>query len=211
MGSPPKDKIGEIDVTRYAGKLQRMRLLLPLTALFLSLLPWVEAKADPVTSFQEAMASIASVQGPSHGSIQEEEAISRFEKFLGHLDEKTAREDTTKVYAPDAFLNDTLKTIHGAPAIKDYFIKTALGLDSMTVNFDDVAVSGHNYYFRWTMDARMKHLAKGRNVRTIGVTLVRFDPEGRVLIHQDFWDSAQGVWDHVPVLGSVIRWIQSKI
>jgi len=211
VGSPPKDKIGEIDVARYAGKLQRMRLLLALPALFLSLLPWGEAKADPVTSFQEAMASTASVQGPSHGSIQEEEAISRFEKFLGHLDEKTAREDTTKVYAPDAFLNDTLKTIHGAPAIRDYFIKTAQGLDSMTVNFDDVAVLGHNYYFRWTMDTRMKHLAKGRNVRTIGVTLVRFDAEGRVLIHQDFWDSAQGVWDHVPVLGSVIRWIQSKI
>ena len=57
----------------------------------------------------------------------------------------------------------------------------------------------------------MKHLARGKNVRTIGVTLVRFDPQGRVLIHQDFWDSAQGVWDHVPVIGRVIRWIQSSI
>jgi hypothetical protein len=81
----------------------------------------------------------------------------------------------------------------------------------MTVTFDDLAVSGKNYYFRWTMEARMKHLARGKTVTTIGVTLVRFDPKGRVLVHQDFWDSAQGVWDHVPVLGTVIRWIQSKI
>ena len=36
------------------------------------------------------------------------------------------------------------------------------------------------------------------------------DPQGRVLLHQDFWDSAQGVWDHVPVLGTVIRWIQYR-
>jgi hypothetical protein len=165
----------------------------------------------PVPAFQDAMSASASVQGPPRGSAAEHAAIARFEKFLGHLDEKTAREDTEKVYAPGAFLNDTIRTLHGAPAIRDYFIKTVQGLDSMTVTFDDVAVSGRNYYFRWTMDTRMKHLAKGKNIRTIGVTLVRFDPQGRVLLHQDFWDSAQGVWDHVPVLGTVIRWIQSRI
>ena len=167
--------------------------------------------ADPVADFQNALTQTASIQGPARGSISEKESIGRFEKFLSHLDEKTAREQTEKVYAPDAFLNDTLKTLRGSPAIRDYFIKTAQGLDSMTVRFDDVAVSERNYYFRWTMDTRMKHLAPGKTIRTIGITMVRFDPEGRVLIHQDFWDSAQGVWDHVPVLGSVIRWIQSKI
>lgn len=166
---------------------------------------------NPVAAFQEAMAATANVQGPPRGSEGEKAAISRFENFLSHLDEKTAREETEKVYAPDAFLNDTLKTLHGSPAIRDYFIKTAQGLDSMTVTFDDLAVSGRNYYFRWTMETRMKHLARGKTVTTIGVTLVRFDPKGRVLVHQDFWDSAQGVWDHVPVLGTVIRWIQLRI
>lgn len=166
---------------------------------------------NPVASFQEAMAATANVQGPARGSEAEKAAISRFENFLSHLDEKTARDETENVYAPDAFLNDTLKTLHGSPAIRDYFIKTAQGLESMTVTFDDLAVSGKNYYFRWTMETRMKHLARGKTVTTIGVTLVRFDSKGRVLVHQDFWDSAQGVWDHVPVLGTVIRWIQSKI
>jgi hypothetical protein len=166
---------------------------------------------DPVRAFQEAEAATTEVQGPPRGSAAEKEAISRFENFLGHLDETTARNQTEKVYAPEAFLNDTLKTIHGSPSIRDYFIRTAQGLDSMTVTFDDVAVSGRNYYFRWTMDTRMKHLAPGKTVRTIGVTMVRFDPQGRVMLHQDFWDSAQGVWDHVPVIGPTIRWIQSKI
>lgn len=175
-------------------------------------MPWVvQLQADPVPDFEKAMVATASVKGPEKGSAMEKEAISRFENFLAHLDEKTAREQTEKVYAPQAFLNDTLKTIHGSSAIRDYFIKTAEGLNSMTVVFDDVAVSGANYYFRWTMDTQMKHLAQGKTVRTIGVTLVRFDPQGRVLVHQDFWDSAQGVWDHVPVLGTVIRWIQSSL
>jgi hypothetical protein len=169
------------------------------------------AAADPVSSFREALAQTEKIQGPVRGSCTEQAGIRRFEDFLAHLDQKTARDETEKVYAPDAYLNDTLKTIHGAPAIRDYFIKTAKGLDSMTVTFDDVAASGRNYYFRWTMDTRMKNLARGKTVRTIGITMVRFDSEGRVILHQDFWDSAQGVWEHVPVMGAVIRWIRTKI
>jgi len=188
-----------------------MKALLFTGCLALLLLTFNLSAADPVEDFQQALAQTSSIQGPPRGSAAEKEAITRFENFLAHLDEQTAREQTAKVYAPEAFLNDTLKTIHGAPAIREYFIKTARGLDSMTVAFDDVAVSSCNYYFRWTMETRMKHLAPGKTIRTIGITMVRFDPEGRVLIHQDFWDSAQGVWDHVPVMGSVIRWIQSKI
>ena len=169
------------------------------------------APTDPVASFQDALVSTAKIEGPARGSCTEQAGIRRFENFLAHLDEKTAREQTEQVYAPGAYLNDTLKTIHGAPAIRDYFIKTAKGLDSMSVIFDDVAVSGRNYYLRWTMDTRMKNLAHGKTVRTIGITMVRFDSEGRVILHQDFWDSAQGVWEHVPVMGGVIRWIRTKI
>jgi len=181
-------------------------------ALPLVLLSLMSASAnEAVSSFQQALEQTEKVQGPERGSCTEQAGIRRFQDFLAHLDEKTAREDTEKVYAPDAYLNDTLKTIHGASAIRDYFIKTAKGLDSMTVTFDDLAVSGRNYYFRWTMDTRMKNLARGKNVRTIGITMVRFDGEGRVILHQDFWDSAQGVWEHVPVMGGVIRWILTKI
>jgi hypothetical protein len=179
--------------------------------LMLHVMPLAAATNGPVASFGQALAQTDGIQGPARGSCTEQVAIKRFEDFLAHLDEKTARDETAKVYAPNAFLNDTLKTVHGAPAIRDYFIRTGKGLDSMTVTFDDVAVSGRNYYFRWTMDTRMKNLARGKTVRTIGITMVRFDGEGRVILHQDFWDSAQGVWEHVPVMGAVIRWIRTKV
>ena len=174
-------------------------------------LPVRDVTADPVASFQEALVQTETIESPVRGSCTEQAGIRRFEDFLAHLDEKTAREQTEQVYAPGAYLNDTLKTIHGAPTIRDYFISTAKGLDSMTVTFDDLAVSGRNYYFRWTMETRMKNLARGKTVRTIGVTLVRFDREGRVILHQDFWDSAQGVWDHVPGVGFAIRKIRSNL
>jgi hypothetical protein len=43
------------------------------------------------------------------------------------------------------------------------------------------------------------------------VTLLRFDRAGRVVLHQDFWDPAAGFYEHLPVLGPVLRWIKSQI
>jgi DNA-binding transcriptional regulator/RsmH inhibitor MraZ len=68
-----------------------------------------------------------------------------------------------------------------------------------------------SYYFRWVMDVRMKKVARGETIRTPGITLVRFDEQGRVLIHQDYWDSAAGLWEHVPVLGRGIRTIKARL
>jgi hypothetical protein len=43
---------------------------------------------------------------------------------------------------------------------------------------------------------------------TIGITHLRFDSDGRIVLHQDFWDASEGLYQHVPVLGSVIHRIR---
>ena len=68
-----------------------------------------------------------------------------------------------------------------------------------------------NYYFRWQMTIRFKRLARGEEQRSIGMTHVRFDPEGKVVLHQDFWDSAAGLFEHVPVLGWMLRRVKQRL
>jgi hypothetical protein len=46
---------------------------------------------------------------------------------------------------------------------------------------------------------------------TIGMTQLRFDRDGRIRFHQDFWDSAQGFYQHVPVLGAAIRSVARRM
>jgi hypothetical protein len=45
---------------------------------------------------------------------------------------------------------------------------------------------------------------------TVGVTHLRFDEAGRIILHQDFWDSAEGLYRHIPVLGSLIGVIRGR-
>jgi hypothetical protein len=139
----------------------------------------------------------------------EKRAISRLQAYLSNLTEENIRKNTSSTYAKDAYLNDTLKTEIGAAEIEKYFLGTAANADEIRVEFEDVARSGNDYYLRWIMDVKFKKFHRGKTFRTVGITHARFNEEGLVILHQDYWDSTSGFFEHVPVLGAGIRYIKS--
>jgi limonene-1,2-epoxide hydrolase len=144
------------------------------------------------------------------GSPEEAAAISRFKDYFSDVDKSSVVEKTAKVYADDLFFNDTLKTIRGLEPLQHYLEETARNVSEFKVEMADPISSNGDYFFRWVMTVRMKKLGN-QPVKTIGITHVRFNREGRVTLHQDYWDSAAGLWEHVPVIGSGIRWIKSRL
>jgi hypothetical protein len=61
------------------------------------------------------------------------------------------------------------------------------------------------------MRLRFLKLAGGEEKRSIGMSHVRFDADGRVELHQDFWDSAAGLWEHVPGLGGLLKLAKRRL
>ncbi|MFC1525558.1 nuclear transport factor 2 family protein [Candidatus Latescibacterota bacterium] len=145
------------------------------------------------------------------GSEEERAAISRFTDFVSVMSPEIAREKTLSVYAENAYLNDTLAQITGAEAIRDYFVSSLGGAESVTVEVTDVAVSNGNYYFRWIMDIQYKKLKKGEVTRSVGMSHIRFDREGKVIFHNDYWDSTSGFFEHVPVVGWLIGKVKARV
>lgn len=172
----------------------------------------VPRQSDHAVAFRAILAEKASEPTVAPGSETERMAIDRLKRFLGNWGVESIQTNTVQVYAPDAWLDDTLKTVRGATNIQSYFLRTAQNTESLTVQFDDVTRSGDGlYYFRWVMDNRLKSVAKGETLRTLGITVIRFDVQGRVTIHQDYWDSAAGLFDHIPFVGYGVRAVKARL
>ena len=45
----------------------------------------------------------------------------------------------------------------------------------------------------------------------MGISHLRFDTEGKIILHKDFWDAAGGLYEDLPVLGGGMRWIKSRL
>lgn len=168
---------------------------------------------EPVGAYRAALAA-ARTNTPApfaRGSAQETAALAQVKALFADLSEANARARVREVYAADAFFNDTLKTLHGVDAIEAYVVRSAQAAESVTTIFEDMAESNGDYYLRWVMDIRFKKFRRGETTRTIGITHLRFNPQGKVVLHQDYWDSAAGLYQHVPVVGGMIRFIQRRL
>ena len=152
-------------------------------------------------------------QGPSlePGSEEARRAVERFQRLLSDYKAPGFQAGIREVYAEEVFFNDTLKTLRGVDEVEEHFAATAEAVDSGTVEFVDSVSDDGDYYFRWVMKIRFKRFARGEETLSIGMSHVRFDAHGKVVLHQDFWDSVGGLFEHTPALGWVLRRAKSKL
>ncbi len=162
--------------------------------------------------YRERHASLEA-SGPAlvPGSAEEQQAVERFQALLSDFTAPGFGAGIREVYAEDVWFNDTLKTVRGVDALAEYLTGSAAAVESCTVEFLDLAAQNGDYYFRWAMDIRFKKIARGKTTRSIGMSHIRFDADGRVVLHQDFWDSTGGLFEHVPALGWMIRRIKKRL
>lgn len=141
-------------------------------------------------------------------SEREREAVERFVSFYRVFSVENIRGSVRTIYADDAYFRDGYREVQGLDAIEAYFLKSAETVQECTFDIQDIAVNEGNYYFRWVMDLTTKRW-KDDPVKTVGMSHVRFDKEGLIAFHQDYWDTSV-IYEKVPVMGSVIRWIRKQ-
>ena len=154
---------------------------------------------------------MAASGAPAPGSDAEAEAIARFKAFFENMTPDQVRQHVGEVYAPDAWLYDTLVLHHGIEAIRPYFIHTAERASGVRVEVLDVLRSGDDFHIKWQMDIDWSRFQKGKTTRSFGMSHLRFNAAGQVVMHYDFWDSANGFFEHLPLLGALIRWVKRMV
>jgi len=168
---------------------------------------------EPPRTYREALRrSEAAGAALAPGSAAERRALERLQHALSDFKAPDLRERLRDAYAEEVWFDDTLKTIEGRDALELYLAASADALLEGTVEFlgwsrDDRG----NYLLRWEMRLRFAKLAGGEPKVSIGVSHLRFDAAGRAVLHQDFWDSAGGLWEHVPGLGALLRYAKRRL
>ena len=113
------------------------------------------------------------------------------------------------VMAPDFRFVDPFNDVQGLEAVRRQFSHTYRRLHAVHITVHDRAVSGPTLYLRWTFAFQMR--AGGRTWSLEGMSEVRFGADGRALSHIDHWDAAGQVYEHLPVLGTLIRLIRRRL
>jgi hypothetical protein len=156
-----------------------------------------------------AVQRTASVPSMEPGSETEKKALQRFRNFYAEYSVEAIREGVREVYADDAWFGDPFHIVEGIDDIEHYFLVMAEPVETCTFTVDSIDRSGKDYFARWTMELESK-AAKGEVIRTIGISHVRYNAEGKVVFQQDYWDTG-AMLERLPIVGYWTRLVKSRI
>ena len=176
-------------------------LLFALGAILVALwLWWARPTEDSdMPSYQDALR-----QHPG-SSAAVEAGLASFRDVFADLTRPDTGERMAALYADEVFFNDTLITLTSGREVADYMGATGEKLDTSRVVVDQTLRDGVDVYVRWRMDFATSAFGMKIDSKSIGMTHLRFDDDGRVVLHQDFWDAAGGLYEHLPLIGAVVR------
>lgn len=115
------------------------------------------------------------------------------------------------LYADPMYFNDSLKTFERRAALVEYMRATGAMLHNSTVRIDQTLRDGRDVFVRWTMEFTAGAAGQPLRSRSVGMTHLRFDDRGHVVLHQDFWDSASGLYRNLPVIGYALKQVDRRM
>lgn len=113
-------------------------------------------------------------------------------------------------YAKDLVFEDPLGKIEGLTAMKNYYAVMYENVTEIRFDFSKTIAQGNEYFFRWKMVLKSSKLNGGDEIAVEGGSMILFNDAGLVTYHRDFFDMGAMIYEHIPVLRTVIKAIKKR-
>lgn len=138
--------------------------------------------------------------------MQQADQLARLVAFYEHLSVENLAQ-LGAVYAPQARFKDPFNEVEGHAAILAIFEHMFVQVDAPRFIVIDSMGQGEQAFLTWEFRFGMKRWVTGEQCIR-GATHVRFDTQGRVLSHRDYWDVAEELYEKLPLLRSFMRMLK---
>lgn len=134
--------------------------------------------------------------------------LQRFIEVYTHLT-KDQLSALKTLYSPEIEFQDPLHQVQGYAALEAYFKGLYSKLESCRFEIQQWFYQDNQACVIWTMHFVHPQLNSGKPVQVEGVSHLQFN-EHYIEKHRDYTDLGQMLYEHIPVLGRVIRGIKSR-
>jgi hypothetical protein len=114
------------------------------------------------------------------------------------------------VYDEQATFKDPFNEVQGLPEIERIFRHMYVALDQPHFVVTGQVVDGAQAFLTWEFRFRFKRFDTTTLQAVRGASHVVFSEQGLVTMHRDYWDAAEELYEKLPVLGSVMRWLKAR-
>lgn len=152
--------------------------------------------------------ALTETKGVTPSTTDIDKWISFFSQF--QPDNSNQNIAVTEVYAKTVYFSDSLMHTNRLEDIATHFEGLRSNGTTVSLQILNTIIQNQDAYVIWQMDSQFKPLFRSVKSVSIGATHLRFNSEGKVVLHQDFWDTGFGFYRHIPALGTAIKAIETR-
>ena len=136
--------------------------------------------------------------------VSVDQIVARFERLSPQDLPRLA-----EIYTPGARFKDPFNEVQGVAAITRIFEHMFVSLEDPRFVIRDRVVQGDQCFLSWDFMFRMKRFSRDEQVIRGGSHL-RLAADGRIAEHRDYWDAAEELYEKLPVVGALMRWLKRR-
>jgi ketosteroid isomerase-like protein len=115
-----------------------------------------------------------------------------------------------ELYAQDAYFKDPFNEVRGVPAIAGIFEHMFVQVDGPRFTVRERVVQGDAAFLVWDFDFAFRRPLPPGPARIRGCSHLRLDGTGRIAFHRDYWDAAEELYEKLPAIGVLMRWMRRR-
>ncbi len=115
------------------------------------------------------------------------------------------------LYGADARFKDPFNDVKGVPAIEHVFRHMFTQVQAPRFVVGERIVQGDSAMLVWRFEFGVRVGKTLRPQVVNGVTHFKFDAQGKVSLHRDYWDTGEELYMKLPVLGWLLRVLRRRL
>lgn len=132
-----------------------------------------------------------------------------YASFFESINKNTPLKEYAKYFDLNAKFKDPFHEVEGLQNIFRVFLNMYKKLEEPKFKIQEIVENKNIAYIKWTFYFKFKNEKKEQNFE--GVSRVVFNEEDKVVLHEDFWDAASNLYEKLPFVSLLIRFIKRKI
>ena len=113
-------------------------------------------------------------------------------------------------YAADARFKDPFNEVRGLPEVQRIFSHMFVALERPRFVVTDSIVGENQCFLTWNFEFHLKRFDRVTLQTIRGASHLKFTAAGLIDFHRDYWDAAEELYEKLPVLGGLMRWLKRR-
>ena len=113
-------------------------------------------------------------------------------------------------YSADAYFKDPFNEVRGPAGVQRIFKHMYVALDQPHFVVTAQVVEGRQCFLTWDFRFRFRRFKPDEWQTVRGGSHLKFNAQGLVEFHRDYWDAAEELYEKLPAVGALMRWLKRR-